>query len=130
MSIIHRLGMLIFLYEYIHQSILNYLSGNYENLAATIDADPPTEIGGNFRLTCVTTGPPIYAIHWWRENSLIRPSCKYSINSISPDSSVLTIHNVSQEDAVLYQCIANSHYTNNPAIASNQSVGEFIKFFD
>ena len=77
-------------------------------------------VGDNIVLTCSTSGLPVYAIHWMKEGSFLYPSCKLSISSGSPNSSVLNIYNIVPSDAGVYQCIAYSYYSHSVVALSAQ----------
>ena len=93
-------------------------------LSATVTMPPRQhKVGDNVKLTCNTSGLPLYALHWMRGGSRVYPSCKYSISSSSPGSSVLTIYNASETDSGMYECIAHSYYS-DPVTATSQALSE------
>lgn len=69
---------------------------------------------------CSTSGLPVYAIHWMKEDSLLYPSCKLSISSCGLNSSLLNIYNIGPSDAGVYQCIAHSYYSHSVTALSAQ----------
>lgn len=63
-------------------------------------------------LKCTTSGPPSYLVQWYIGNTLINPSCHYTIASNNSQTSVLTIHNATSSiDSGIYRCTAHSYYT-------------------
>ncbi|XP_019864466.1 PREDICTED: uncharacterized protein LOC109593811 [Amphimedon queenslandica] len=80
--------------------------------------------GDNIVLMCSTSGLPVYAIHWMKEDSIIYPSCKLSISSCGPNSSMLNVYNIDPSDAGVYQCIAHSYYSHSVAASAQLSVIE------
>lgn len=107
---------------YIILDTLYNLVGNYGDLTVQMDSAPVKDDLAErniFQLTCTTSGPPVYSIHWLKDDILIYPSCKYTITSSSLETSVLTIYNASSDDSGTYKCIAYSYYAVQPFIAIN-----------
>ena len=92
----------------------NYYTGNYNEFNSTTVVVDEAYVGSNVQLICSTMGPPVYSIRWMKDGSdLISPSCKYSISSSRPDTSILTVYNLSVNDVGVYRCTAYSYYTVN-----------------
>ena len=128
-AIIHHTYNNIFIiisYLHVYTSLFIFVCIVATNrLAATITNPPQQQqiIGNNVKLTCTTSGLPVYALHWRRGGSRVYPSCKHSISSNSPGSSVLTIYNASEADDGMYECVAHSYYS-DPMTATSQALSE------
>lgn len=95
--------------------------------SVTISGSSERTTGDNVKLVCSTTGLPVYAIRWTKEGSLIYPSCKHSVSSTSPVSSILTVYNISEADAGVYACVAYSYYT-EPVTNLSQSLSKLLQY--
>ena len=73
--------------------------------------------GQSIELSCVSNGPPAYAIRWKRNEEFIVPSCQHSISSSSRKNSFLIIYNSTFEDEGVYNCVAYSYHTANVSSA-------------
>ena len=76
--------------------------------------------------TCLALAEPMPIFQWMFEDMLLTSNDKYKIRSISSDSSLLVINDISVSDIGEYTCVVMNEHGNDSATAEMQVLGELV----